>query len=163
MKAKPIIIVMSTLIIGFVLGMLISGRIRYHRLMPVRIFFSEQRFREGFYNIIQPDDKQKETIEQMLSKYAKVNSYIQNDFRKKLDSLMKVFWKELTPVLSKEQQDRLKEMEKKRNEMIRLNRRNPRDSADFRNMNFDRRRMPPPPPGGMHRPPTVHNHDTTSL
>ena len=39
MKARPIIIVVITLIIGFVLGMLTSAQIRYHRLKPVRVFF----------------------------------------------------------------------------------------------------------------------------
>jgi hypothetical protein len=143
MKAKPVIIIIVTLAIGFVLGMLVSAQIRYHRLKPVRVLFSEQRFRDGFFNVIQPDEKQKETIDHILSKYAKVNSSIQNDFRKKLDLAMKDFWKEIEPVLSKDQLSRLKEMEQRRNEMIHQNRRNPRDSADF----GERRHMPPSPDG----------------
>jgi hypothetical protein len=145
MKAKPIIIIVITLAIGFVLGMLTSAQIRYNRLKPVRVFFSEDRFRNGFYEVIQPDDKQKETIDKLLSKYALVNGEIQNDFRKKLDSTMKEFWKELEPSLTKEQLARLKEMEKRRTEMIRGNRRNPHDSADFR----DNRRMGTPPDGRL--------------
>jgi hypothetical protein len=147
MKAKPIIIIVLTLAIGFVLGMLVSAQIRFHRLQPVRVFFSEQRFRDGFYKIIQPDEKQKVKIDEILSKYAKVNSTVQNDFRKKLDLTMKDFWKEIEPVLTKDQLSRLKEMEQRRNEMIHQGRRNPHDSADF----GDRRRMPPPPDG--ERPP----------
>jgi hypothetical protein len=153
MKAKPIIIIVFTLAIGFVLGMLVSAQIRFHRLQPVRVFFSEQRFRDGFYNIIQPDDKQKQTIDNILSKYAKVNTTVQNDFRKKLDITMKDFWKEIEPVLTKDQLDRLKEMEKRRNEMIHQNRRNPHDSSNFE----DRRHMPPPPDGD--RPP-YFDHDS---
>jgi hypothetical protein len=139
MKAKPIIIIVVTLAIGFIIGMLVSAQIRYHRLQPVRVFFSEQRFRDGFYKIIQPDEKQKEQIDEILSKYAKINSSVQNDFRKKLDLTMKDFWKEIEPVLTKDQLSRLKEMEQKRNEMIHQNRRNPHDSTDF----GDRRHMPP--------------------
>lgn len=146
MKAKPIIIILITLIIGFVLGMLTSAQIRYHRLKPVRVFFSEERFRNGFYEVIQPDEKQKETIGQLLSKYAAVNSDIQDDFRKKMDSTMKDFWKELEPCLRKEQLARIKEMDKRRMEMVRENRRNPHDSTNFR----DNRRMQPPQDG---RPP----------
>lgn len=146
MKAKPIIIIILTLVIGFFIGMLVSARIRFQKLQPVRVFFSEQRFRDGFYNVIQPDDKQKVTIDDLLSKYAKVNGDFQNDFRKKIDSVMKEFWKELEPSLTKDQLERLKEMEKRRMDMIRDNRRNPRDSAGFR----DRRRGPPPDGG---RPP----------
>ncbi|MGD0583342.1 MAG: hypothetical protein ABR974_10395 [Bacteroidales bacterium] len=147
MKAKPVIIIFVTLAIGFVLGILVSAHIRYHRLKPVRVFFSEQRFRDGFFNVIQPDEKQKETIDRILSKYARVNSSIQNDFRKKLDLTMKDFWKEIEPVLTKDQLTRLREMEQRRNEMIHQNRRNPHDSTDM----GERRHMPPPPEG--QRPP----------
>jgi hypothetical protein len=133
MKAKSIIIGIIILIIGFVLGMLTSSQIRYHRLKPVRIYFSEDRFREGFYNVIQPDQKQKEKIDFVLSKYAKVNTGIQNDFRKQLDTMMKDFWKEMEPNLTKEQITRLKQMDERRMNMIRENRRNPhRDSLNFR-------------------------------
>jgi ElaB/YqjD/DUF883 family membrane-anchored ribosome-binding protein len=152
MKAKPIIIIVLTLVIGFFIGMLVSARIRFQKLQPVRVFFSEQRFRDGFYNVIQPDEKQKVTIDELLSKYAKVNGNVQNDFRKKIDSVMKEFWKELEPSLTKEQMERLKEMEKRRMNMIRDDRRNPHDSTNFR----DRRRMPPPEggrPGEGGRPP----------
>lgn len=145
MKAKPIIIIITTLALGFVLGMLVSARIRYHKLKPVRVFFSEQRFREGFYNVIQPDDKQKETIENLLSKYARSNGTIQNEFRKKIDSTMKEFWKELEPALTKEQLDRLKELEQRRIEMLRQGQKSFRDSSDSRDRDKGRHRMPPPP------------------
>ena len=155
MKAKPIIIIVVTLAIGFVLGMLTSAQIRFHRLKPVRVFFSEERFRNGFYEVIQPDEKQKETIDQLLSKYAGINSEIQNDFRKKMDSTMKEFWKELEPSLSKEQLSRLREMDRRRMEMIRENRRNLHDSTYFR----DNRRMQLSP----ERRPPFHDHDFNRL
>jgi hypothetical protein len=133
MKARSVIIGVIILIIGFVLGMLTSAQIRYHRLKPVRIYFSEERFREGFYNVIQPDKEQKEKIDNVLSKYAGVNSEIQNDFRKKLDAMMKDFWNEMEPNINKDQFERLKQMDERRMEMIRQNRRNPhRDSLDLR-------------------------------
>lgn len=129
MKAKPVLLILITLVIGFILGMLVSAQIRFHRLKPVRVFFSEERFREGFYNILQPDEKQTQIINQILSKYGKSNTIIINDFRRKSDSLMKEFWKEIEPALTREQIERLKEMDKRRMEMIRRDRRNPGDSA----------------------------------
>ncbi len=140
MKAKPVIIIVITLIIGFILGILTSAQIRYNRLKPVRMFFSEERFRNGFYEVIKPDEKQKETIDNLLTKYGKVNGDLQNDIRRKLDSTMKEFWKELEPNLTSEQLARLKDMENKRMEMIRSGRLGQRDSSDFR----DNRRMGPP-------------------
>ncbi len=82
MKAKPIILVVITLIIGFVLGMLTSAQIRYQKLKPVRVYFSEDRFRDGIYKTIQPDEQQKAKIDLVLNKYAKINSELQTTFRK---------------------------------------------------------------------------------
>lgn len=133
MKAKPILLVLGTLIIGFVLGMLTSAQIRLHKLSPVRVFFSEERFREGFYKTIQPDPNQKAKIDLVLDKYAKINSDMQDNFRKNLDLNMKEFRKELDLNLTKDQLARLKEMDAKRGEMIRRNMRNhPMDSTGNR-------------------------------
>lgn len=137
MKTRPIIFIIITLIIGFVLGVLTSAQIRFHKLKPVRVYFSEERFREGFYKAIQPDEKQKDQIEEVLDKYAKLNGELQNSFRKDLDANMKAFRKELDSKLTKDQIARLKEMDEKRQEMIRqfrMNRGN--DTASRR---FDRR------------------------
>ncbi len=139
MKAKPIILVVATLIIGFVLGMLASAQIRYHKLKPVSLYFSEERFREGFYRAIQPDEQQKAKIDLVLDKYAKINSDLQGNFRKELDASMKDLIKELDANLSKEQVARLKEMDDRRQEMSKHNRMNKGDSTRFRD---DRRRTP---------------------
>ena len=123
MKAKPVLLVVIILVIGFVLGMLTSAHIRFNRLRPVRLYFSEERFREGFYKVIQPDEKQKAEIEQILNKYAKLNSNLQTELRKELDSNIKEMHKELDSKLTREQQARLKEMDERRQNMIREGRR----------------------------------------
>ena len=152
MKAKPVILVIIILVIGFVLGMLTSAQLRLHRLKPVRVHFSEERFREGFYNIIQPDEGQKVKIEAILDKYAKINSELQENFRKELDSNMKAFRKEIDANLTKEQISRMREMDERRQETIHQERRSQRSDTtrirDGRGPDFDRRRMlddmPPP-------------------
>jgi hypothetical protein len=158
MKVKPVIVIVVTLIIGFVLGMLTSAQIRYQKLKPMRVYFSEERFRDGFYKTIQPDEKQKVKIDLILEKYAKKNGDLQNNFRKELDANMKEFRKEVDSNLSKEQLTRLKEMDERRQEMIRQNRKNREgDTLNFRN---ERRRYPDslmPPPG----PPRYHEPDST--
>ncbi len=137
MKAKLILLVIVTLVIGFILGWLTSAQIRLHRLQPVRLYFSEDRFREGFYKAIQPDEKQKAEIENILDKYARVNSDFQENFRKELDSNMKAFRKELDSKLTKEQLARLKEIDDRRQEMIRQSRRGRGDSTFNRRMRPD--------------------------
>jgi F0F1-type ATP synthase assembly protein I len=136
MKAKPLFLVVVTLIIGFVLGMLTSAQVRFHKLKPVRMYFSEEKFREGFFNAIQPDEKQKAEIVKILDKYAKMNVNLQADIRRELDSNLKSMRTELDSKLTKEQLARLKEMEERRQEMIRQNMknmRNPGDSTDQHN------------------------------
>jgi hypothetical protein len=161
MKTKLILVVLVTLIIGFILGMLTSAQIRYHRLKPVRVFFSEERFRDGFFRTIQPDEQQKSKIDLVLDKYAKINSELQNNFRKELDGNMKEFRKELDLNLTKEQLARLKEMDERRQEMIRQNRKNHENdtlsSRDGRWHNPTRRPAPDGPP------PPFPDHDTTRL
>lgn len=158
MRIKPVIVIVVTLIIGFVLGMLTSAQIRYQKLKPMRVYFSEERFRDGFYKTIQPDEKQKEKIDLILEKYAIKNGQLQNNFRKELDANMKEFRKEVDSNLSKEQLTRLREMDDRRQEMIRQNRKNrDGDSLNFRN---ERRHFPDssmPPPG----PPRFHGIDST--
>ena len=157
MKIKSIIVIVLTLVIGFVLGMLTSAQMRYHRLKPVRMYFSEERFREGFYSAIQPDGQQKAKIDLILDKYAKINSELQNNFRKELDARMKDFRKELDSNLTKDQILRLKDMDERRQEMIRQNRMNRgNDTLNFRN---DRWRNPNNRrgPGG----PGEHDQDST--
>ena len=128
MRAKPIILVIVTLVIGFVLGMLTSAQIRLHKLQPMRMYFSEERFREGFFNTIQPDEKQKAEIIEILDRYAAKNSELQSGFRKELDSNVQEMRKELDSKLTREQIARLKEVDDKRQEMIRQYRKGRPDS-----------------------------------
>jgi hypothetical protein len=137
MKTKSILVVLLTLVIGFILGMLTSAQIRYHRLKPVRVFFSEEKFRDGFYKTIQPDEQQKAKIDLILDKYAKINSERQNNFRRDFDASMKEFRKEVDLNLTKEQIARLKEMDERRQEMVRQNRRN--HENDTLNIHHERR------------------------
>jgi AraC-like DNA-binding protein len=161
MKARSIIVVLLTLIIGFILGMLTSAQIRYHRLKPVRVFFSEERFRDGFYKTIEPNEQQKAKIDLVLNKYAKINSELQSNFRKELDANMKEFRKELDLNLTKEQLTRLKEMDERRLEMNRQNRK--KYENDSLNMRPDRRHFPDRGPGPDGPPPFHHDGDSTRL
>ncbi len=166
MKTRPVLLGIITLIVGFIIGMLTSAQLRLHRLKPVRMYFSEERFREGFYKTIQPDEAQKEKIDLILNKYSKLNSETQSSFRKELDSNVKAMRKELDSNLTKEQLARLKEMDEKRQEMMRQERkRRENDTTGFRN---DRRRFPDrgpdqgSGPGGSVTPSRYHGDlDTT--
>jgi len=179
MKTKPVLLVIITLIIGFILGMLTSAQLRFHKLKPVRMYFSEERFMEGFYKTIEPDDRQKEEIQKILQKYAKINGELQSDFRKQLEVNMKDFRKEIDSKLTREQLARLKEVDERRMEMIRQAMKDHDSSATRGDRRFDgnRYRYPggqpgrgmnrPMPPEGMPLPPggrqSMPPHDSASL
>ncbi len=166
MKTRTILLGIITLVIGFVIGMLTSAQLRLNRLKPVRMYFSEERFREGFYKTIQPDEAQKAKIDLILDKYARLNSETQGKFRKELDANVKAMRKELDSNLTKEQLARLKEMDERRQEMMKLEReRRENDTTRFRN---DRRRFNDRSqyqgPGQQGPPPPFpDNYDTARL
>ncbi len=163
MKARPVLLVIITLFIGFVLGWLTSAQVRIQRLKPVRFYYSEDRFEEGFFKTIQPDEKQKAEIEEILEKYAKLNSDLMTDFRKEFDSNNKAMRKELDSKLTKEQLARIKEMDERREDMIRQSRRHRSDSSYYRRQGSQNNRdslnrpyhhsRPEGPPAGQQPPP----------
>ena len=164
MKIKPVFLILATLIIGFVLGMLTSAQIRYQKLNPVRVFFSEERFREGFYRTIQPDEQQKARIDAVLDKYARINGELQSTFRKEMDSNMREFRKEIDTYLTKDQIARLKEMDERRQQMIRHNRSGHRnDSSDFRGDRHHFHGDRPPHEGDPFYPPHDESPSTDSI
>jgi hypothetical protein len=118
MKTRPVILVVVTLVIGFLLGMLTSAQIRNHRLKPVRVFYSEEKFREGMYKAIQPTEEQKVKIDQILDKYSKLNSEATSAFRKEFEARMEKFRTEVDSNLTPEQIARVKELDAQRQKMI---------------------------------------------
>jgi hypothetical protein len=169
MKTRLILLGVLILIIGFVLGMLTSAQLRLQKLKPVRMYFSEERFKEGFYKIIQPDDEQKAKIDLIIEKYAKLNSDLQGTFRKELDSNLKAMRKELDSNLTKEQLARLKDADERRQEMMKQERgRRLNDSARFHNDRErypgggppDRMRNPDAPPPSYNRPDSAASTNT---
>jgi|WetSurMetagenome_2_1015567.scaffolds.fasta_scaffold01091_15 hypothetical protein len=167
MKTRPIIVIIVTLAIGFILGMLTSAQLRYSRLRPMRMYFSDDRSREGFYRIIQPDEKQKDKIDEILDRYLKANKEMQDSFRKELDSNIEAMRKELEQNLTKDQIVRLKEMDERRMSMMReAMKRHRRDTMMFRHRmgpGHMGRRNPPVPDnrGDVIPPPPLPEGDTT--
>ncbi len=158
MKTRPVILVVVTLVIGFLLGMLTSAQLRIHRLKPVKVFYSEEKFREGMYQAIQPTDEQKVIIDQILDKYSKLNSDATASFRRDFEARMQKFRTEIDANLTPEQIARLKELDAQRMEMIKSRRNNHgRDYPDRGNRRHDSSGFssgenPPPPPPDSKKP-----------
>ncbi len=119
MKTKAIILVLLTLVIGFFLGMLTSATIRHHRMKSLRVYSSEQRFREGFYSSINPTDSQKVSIDAILNKYAAENRLLVVNFRKEMEVMMDSMKMEIEPLLTEEQLKNLRDRESEMKDMFR--------------------------------------------
>ncbi|HUX97814.1 MAG TPA: hypothetical protein VMV47_18935 [Bacteroidales bacterium] len=158
MKIRPVILVVVTLVIGFFLGMLTSAQLRIHRLKPVKVFYSEEKFREGMYQAIQPTDEQKVIIDQILNKYSKLNSDATATFRRDFEARMHKFRTEIDSNLTHEQIARLLELDAQRMEMIKSRRNNHgREYSDSGSRRHDSSGFspgvnPPPTPADSKRP-----------
>jgi len=119
MTTKSIILALITLAAGFLLGILTSSQLRNQRLRPVRVFFSEERFKEGMYEAIQPTEAQKAQIDKVLDKYSRLNSEAGAAFRREFEVRMENFRNEIDANLTPEQKVRLKELDKQRQKMNR--------------------------------------------
>lgn len=112
-KSQTILIVSATLVIGFVLGVLISGAFRHQREERFRRMGAHQRFENAMERIIKPTDEQRKAIEAITKKrfdrIAELREQCEDELFTVLDSMRGDF----ATVLTEEQLNRLeKQLEK---------------------------------------------------
>lgn len=110
---KYSLIIISLLIIGFVIGFLVNGRLTHNKMKKVRSVNTEQGFNHEFMRIIKPTPEQTAELKPILKKFASRNHSIMADFRENQKLLFKDLRTEIDPLLTDEQIDRL-ECSKKR-------------------------------------------------
>src|SRR5512133_925987 len=144
MKTKAILIIVFTLVIGFILGMLTSAQIRHSRMKEMRTFFSGKDYGEMMLNVIQPDETQKAKLEEVMERYYKTTRNMQSDFRTDFDSVTAGFKKEIDTLLTPVQLEKVRELEARNREMMKKMRKEPGE---------DHRRggIRPGPPSGERR------------
>ncbi len=111
LKLKNSLILTGTLIIGIVLGILISGRIMHVRMAKFRNFYTEKGFNRELMKIIRPTEEQREKLIPLFRQQAKRNHRLFMECREKHHQMMGDFKKELSRYLNKEQLQRLEKME----------------------------------------------------
>ena len=109
-KLKSILVISATLIIGMILGSLITATFLKNRAFDrIADWRTERGFVQRIEGIIQPDDTQKEPIKQILirhfEKMHKLGEKIRFNFEAMNDSLIK----DLEPVLRPDQIARFKQ------------------------------------------------------
>ncbi|MCD6565148.1 MAG: hypothetical protein J7K53_04315 [Bacteroidales bacterium] len=116
-KIKSGIFLLTTLLIGFVIGYLTSTQVKENRIRELRTFGSAEGFKFMMEHMLELDDKQKDAIMPVVDEYAKKNFELMKNFRGEFSVLMKEFHKELTPYLTPEQIERLNEFGKRGREI----------------------------------------------
>ncbi len=102
-KLKAVFILLSTLAIGFILGLLISGQITQKRMNEFVRWGSKEGFKEIMYETIEPEEKQMIQLEPIIEKHARFNEELHKRWKKEHGELMRGLTKELEEVLTPEQ------------------------------------------------------------
>ena len=114
MKIKPVLMISIILLIGFVIGFLVSGQMstRRHRK------FIEQRTQEGFinrfYEMLELDETQKTKIGPLIDDIANKNQELTKSYRQEIRVLWDSLDKKMKPFLSEEQIEKLESMPTRR-------------------------------------------------
>jgi Spy/CpxP family protein refolding chaperone len=141
-KVKTTLIIMSTLIIGIIIGALLSRAYLHHRIRRAFTMVNPNRFMIFFEQNISPTPEQSEQIRKIIQKHAKTVSELQKNLRDGMDSSIESLQKELDSVLTPEQKRRLERMMRGRRLWPRRDRRLwPRRDGPFPD---PQRKLPPP-------------------
>jgi len=113
MKLKSIIIILATLIIGFVIGFLTNGQITKKKIQSFVRMGTSEGFKERLYHVIKPDELQRSEIDPILEKYSiKIHDAI-IDSRDEMKSINESMMEELEPYLDEDQIERMEKAHKR--------------------------------------------------
>ena len=117
LKLKNSLILTGTLILGIVIGVLISGRAIHYKMKNARSFYTERGFNRQIMRVIKPTDEQMKQLRPLLQKQAKKNQALFKRCKEKRDELFIEFRSELENYITDEQMERFDKMQKKRESM----------------------------------------------
>lgn len=110
LQLKNSLILTGTLIIGIVLGILISGRIMHSKMTNFRNFYTEQGFNRQIMEVIKPTEDQRKQLGPFFREQAKKNHELFMQCRKSHRQLMEQFKEEINQYLTTDQVKRLERM-----------------------------------------------------
>lgn len=110
MKVKAVIVISATLVLGFAIGFLTSSMITHQRMKKFRSYNSIESFKQRTIHILQPTEDQLKEIVPLIDEYAKKLDQTRKDFGKEFFALISDFHKELKPLLTEEQIDKLESL-----------------------------------------------------
>ena len=107
LKVKITFLIIITLIIGIVIGAMINRAVSQNRIKRILERRNPPIFISFYERIIGPEAEQRESVREILDKYAQRFSEIRIDFQEELESSFESMRAELDPLLTPEQKERL--------------------------------------------------------
>jgi len=102
-KVKITGVILITLIIGMILGSLISGAIVRYHLSKIEDFREPGGFERFMERVVQPDESQHEKLKEIIDKYSEQL----NEMRIHAEAIIDSMTTELDSILTPEQKSRL--------------------------------------------------------
>jgi len=119
MKIKSILIIIATLFIGFVIGFLVNGRLTQQKFQHFVNQDHFDAFKHRMMDAIKPNENQIKDIEPILDKYAEKVHLTMEESKSDINSLHENMIKDLSPYLDDQQIEKLKNLHKRFNSMMR--------------------------------------------
>ena len=118
-KLKYTLAFVAVLLIGFVLGFLVSGRLIHSRVNRKKKYYTNQGFRYELKRVLRPTPEQMKKMKPVLEEYGQKNRENMMLFHQQQRQLMKNLHHDLKPFLSSQQVQRLEMMEYRRMRFMR--------------------------------------------
>lgn len=103
-----------TLVVGFVIGFLVHGRMVSQRINRMKNYYNETGFGREIMRIIEPTDEQREEIVPIFRDYAQKNRELMDSYHEDQNELFDELKAEVDIVLTEEQIQKLEEHRKAR-------------------------------------------------
>ena len=122
LEIKNSLIIVSTLLLGIIIGFLVSGRLTKVRMEKMKSSFIEDGFSRQLMRTLKPSEEQLKAMRPIMDKFAKIRREKFKDHRAEQSKIFDDFEDELKPILSDDQIERLEEMKEKFNDKFPQNR-----------------------------------------
>ncbi len=109
MKIKAILTIVISLLIGFVLGFLVSGQLQNREMEKKHKHSYQEMFIYRTLGVIEPTEAQKDSIFPIIQSYATKTMDLKNRVSGEFNEIMEEMSDELRPYVTDEQLTRLKE------------------------------------------------------
>ncbi len=109
MKIKFALIIVATLLIGFLIGFITNGQITKSKIQTFVRSGTHEGFKGRYYHILRPSEEQIKSIDPILDKYGAIIHENVSTMQQRMKGIHQEMLKEIAPYLNEEQKERLEE------------------------------------------------------